>query len=319
MPRHFAIEREAAAARASVAPTASAARTAKPSTLARSNGGTSIGADDVMREHAAERRGKRDGLGRRAARDRGAARSARAPPRRRPLRGTAPAARRGGWRRSDPARLAPGAIARAHGHGLITTSLCAGYPSLSAARNPAIGLRQRRQRHIARGYGGGKGPRSAPARAPRAPLEVTLCVSLAVAWAAARERRPAAPACAAQHVPGRQGRIEPAGQHQHRALREDSESCGLPRQERDAMDDHLSDRAPWLQCLVVASGTGAADHDDGIGTGSGQRMLVLFIRIRRSRNSALAPDRAGDALDGGIEHRRGRRGRARDAGAARGS
>ena len=48
---------------ASAAPAVSAARSAKPSTLARSNGGTSIGAADRPRQHAAERSRERHAFG----------------------------------------------------------------------------------------------------------------------------------------------------------------------------------------------------------------------------------------------------------------
>ena len=57
---------------ASLAPAVSAARSAKPSTLERSNGGASIGADHVMRQHAAERGRKRHASRRQAATDRDA-------------------------------------------------------------------------------------------------------------------------------------------------------------------------------------------------------------------------------------------------------
>ena len=50
---HFRVELELFGA-ASAAPSVSAARSAKPSTLARSNGGTSMGAIRSLREHAAD-------------------------------------------------------------------------------------------------------------------------------------------------------------------------------------------------------------------------------------------------------------------------
>ena len=85
----------------SLAPAVSAERSAKPSTLARSNGGTSIGAVTSCASTRPSAVGERDGLGRRAARDRHGAQTAHAPRRPTPLRGTAPAARRDGSRRSS--------------------------------------------------------------------------------------------------------------------------------------------------------------------------------------------------------------------------
>src|SRR5207249_2615307 len=75
------------------------------------------------------------------------------PPRPTPLRGIAPAAPRGGSRRSDPAR--PISVRRVRSWPASYHDLGAGRISLAVGRHqdPAVGLRQRRQRHIARGYG----------------------------------------------------------------------------------------------------------------------------------------------------------------------
>ena len=108
-----------------------------------------------------------------------------------------------------------------HGQGLITTSAPAGYPSLSARhQNPSVGLRQRRERHIARGYGFQPRRRAcAPERPRRAPRSRRYLARRAWRLAAAAARvLPASRASIAspEHVPNRQRRIEPAGQCQHR-------------------------------------------------------------------------------------------------------
>ena len=105
----------------SAAPAVSAARSAKPSTLARSNGGTSIGAARSSASTRPSARGERDAFGRAAAKDRDGVRSAGAPPRPRPLRGIAPAARLARTAASSSPSLRARLGFAAHGHGLTTT------------------------------------------------------------------------------------------------------------------------------------------------------------------------------------------------------
>ena len=126
------------------------------------------------------------------------------------------------------ARRDVGVRACRHGQGLTTTSR-AGRIALAVGRhqNPAVGLRQRRQRQIARALS----VRAAPSRSAPGPLrrgracEATLRVSVAAtAWllggGAAKPRQHAS----AEHQPDRQRRVEPAGQQQHRPRPDEAEA-----------------------------------------------------------------------------------------------
>ena len=114
----------------SLAPAVSAERNANPSTLARSNGGTSIGARTSRASTRPSAAAKADGLARER-REIDAPREARAR-----LLGRDHFEElllpRGAADRSDEIVLGGFRFeTRSHGQGLITTSLCAGYPSLS--------------------------------------------------------------------------------------------------------------------------------------------------------------------------------------------
>ena len=183
----------------SLAPAVSAARTAKPSTLARSNGGTSIGAVTSCASTRPSAAASVDRLRRQAAQDRDGAQSARAPLRPTRLRGTAPAAPRGGSRRTDRMRDRLAAFRSARSWPGSYHDLGTGRISFAVGRHhdPSVGLRDRGQRPIARGYGLGL----AVAAAHRHDLgepngDATLRASTTVvAGALVRHVRTAAPAC----------------------------------------------------------------------------------------------------------------------------
>ena len=88
----------------SLAPTVSAARTAKPSTLERSNGGASTGAITSAASTRPSAAASCTAIRRQAASDRCRLRNAGALPARKPLRGIAPAARRAAPHRGLPRR-----------------------------------------------------------------------------------------------------------------------------------------------------------------------------------------------------------------------
>ena len=132
---------------ASLAPSVSAARTAKPSTLERSKGGAS-----TARSHRRQARGRAPRRARPFLPPRAKIemlRNAPAPPAAIPRRGTAPAAPHGARRRGcqTPASAGPAFL---HGHGL-TADRCRRIAfAVRRHDDPAIGLRQRGQREIAR-------------------------------------------------------------------------------------------------------------------------------------------------------------------------
>ncbi len=161
---------------ASLAPTVSAARNAKPSTLERSNGGTSIGAVTSCASTRPSDARERDALRRQ---------------RRKIDMARKPRARLFGGDDFEELLLPRGAAdhldevvtcgtlvqAIAHGHGLIMTSLPAGKPSLLAGTRiqpsvPASGAK----RPIARGYGLRLAARAdAPGRSPPARSATRPC------------------------------------------------------------------------------------------------------------------------------------------------
>ena len=121
----------------------------------------------------------------------------------------------------------------AHGQGLITTSRPAGYPSLSAGnQNPAVGLRERRQRHNSprlwarRRRRAGAPERLRRARAWRRPC-ARACAVVAGSRLDAAGR--AAPACGRpSSEPRRERGIDPSRQQQHRPRPDEAEAAVSP-------------------------------------------------------------------------------------------
>ena len=283
---HFGVEREAGAARRRWRPCVSAARTAKPSTLERSNGGTSIGAATSCASTRAERRRERHGLGRER-REIEMPRKARA----RFLgrdhfeelllpRGAADRREQIGRvldllsersfmarvlprppRRPDSLRCrpAPGSIRRPA-------------PSPAAADSPRLWARLCRR--------GSAPARPRHARAGKRPCARAWRVVVGVSSAAAGQPRQQGPA---ERQPDRQRRIEAAGHQQHRAAPDDAEGRGLARRERDAVHLDAAEARQRAHARVVAAAAGAADGDDGVGA------LVLQRCPRSPMRRAVQP------------------------------
>ena len=192
---------------------------------------------EIVRQHAAERGCERYAFGGQGARDRDAPRSASSPPRRRRLRGTAPAARPAGRRRAARSRRASGLAS------LMATA------SRRRGRRPD-GLRCRPEP----GSSPRRGPAPAstdnparPARPGRARRRTGDDLGQAqrrgdLARKLGRERllldqaeRAARQHAAADGEPARKRRVDPAGQQQHRPRADEAERGGLARRDADAM------------------------------------------------------------------------------------
>ena len=174
---HLAVETKPARRDGRSAPAVSAARSAKPSTLARSNGGTSIGAITSCASTRPSAVRERDRLARQRRQIDVPEEARAAPPRPRPLRGTAPGARRGGSA-AIRSRARPIPVRNAR-------SWPRSYHDL-AVRRISFALRRARKSirwpapapraaHSPRLWGWRADRRSAPERARRAPPARTLC------------------------------------------------------------------------------------------------------------------------------------------------
>ena len=281
---------------ASVAPTVSAARSAKPSTLARSNGGTSIGAATSCAStrpsasasatvSAAERR-KIEMLleARLRVFGRDDFEELLLP--------------RGGAHRIEQRDLGACAAGVVHGNARISSCVPAAKAfALRRHQHPSVGARDRlhrpvagRERLDAVGRAAHRHDLAMPTVETILRASVTGIVGSDVVAPVSRRN-----SGFADHKKPRKRRIEPRRKHQHRMSFRAAERGGFARRDAEAMDRDLADAPQHRDARIAASRAGAADRDDDIGLLVGQRAFERahedHVRRHAPRRRAKSPAR----------------------------